>query len=123
MKYSISKWINETVKSSTSNWAVITFRCDGYVINGHGIKQSVWGDGATSPKAKIEKALEWTITEFKRKHGRKLKFASYFGGEQSIGVFPHIHALLELPVDLDINQLTQYLSTLWKRKLLKTLNA
>ena len=83
MNYSINEWIEETVNASSFNWAVLTFRCDGYVVNGHGKKQSVWGNGATCSREKVTKALDWTITEFKRKYGRRLKFVSYLGGELS----------------------------------------
>ena len=123
MKYSINEWIEETVNASSCNWAVITFRCDGYVSNGHGKKQSVWSNSATCSREKVIKALDWSITEFKRKHGRRLKFVSYLGGEQSADVFPHIHALLELPSEMDEVQLQETLLILWKRKLFKTLNA
>ena len=123
MKYSINDWIEQTVNAKTSNWVVLTFRCDGYVVNGHGKRQSVWGNGATCSREKVTTALDWTITEFKRKHGRRLKFVSYLGGEQSADVFPHIHALLELPIEIDEVQLQETLSILWKKKLFKTLNA
>lgn len=123
MKYTINDWIEETVSAEPSNWVVLTFRCDGHVLNGHGKKQSVWGNGATCSREKVTKALDWTITEFKRKHGRRLKFVSYFGGEQSAEVFPHIHALLELPEEIDEVQLKETLSILWKKKLFKTLKA
>jgi hypothetical protein len=52
-----------------------------------------------------------------------LKFVSYLGGEQSADVFPHIHALLELPIEIDEVQIQETLSLLWKKKLFKTLNA
>jgi hypothetical protein len=123
MKYTINEWIEGTVNASSCNWAVITFRCDGYVLNGHGKRQSVWGNGAICSREKVIKALDWTITEFKRKNGRRLKFVSYLGGEQSANVFPHIHALLELPLEMDEVQLEESLSILWKKKLFKTLDA
>ena len=123
MKYSINDWIQETVNASPSDWMVLTFRCDGYVLNGHGKSQSVWHDGATCSRERVIKALDWTITEFKRAHGRRLNFVSYLGGEQSAGVFPHIHALLESPLDMEEVQLKENLSQLWKKKLWKTLNA
>jgi hypothetical protein len=123
MKYTINDWIEQAVNAEPSNWVVLTFRCDGYVLNGHGKKQSVWGNGATCLREKVTKALDWTVTEFKRKHGRRLKFVSYLGGEQSADVFPHIHALLELPEEIDEVQLQETLSILWNKKLFKTLNA
>ena len=123
MNYSINDWIEQTVNASSCHWAVITFRSDGYVLNGHGKRQSVWGNGATCSREKVTKALDWTITEFKRKHGRRLKFVSYLGGEQTADVFPHIHALLELPLEIDEVHLEETLSILWKKKLFKTLNA
>ena len=52
-----------------------------------------------------------------------MKFVSYLGGEQSADVFPHIHALLELPLEMDEVHLEETLSILWKKKLFKTLNA
>ncbi len=123
MKYSINDWIQETVNASSSDWIVLTFRADGYVLNGHGKRQSVWGDGATCSRERVLKALDWTMTEFKRKHGRSLNFVSYLGGEQSAGIFPHIHALLESPLNLEEVQIKENLSQLWKKKLWKTLNA
>ena len=50
-----------------------------------------------------------------------MRFAAIVGGEPSIGVFPHIHALLELPQHTTPEEIVEYLASLWKRKLKKKL--
>ena len=51
-----------------------------------------------------------------------MKFAAFYGGEPSIGVFPHIHAVIEQPTHITQHDLTHYLDSLWNRKLFKLLN-
>ena len=121
MQYLINDWINHTVNTSNSKWWVLTFRCNGSVVNGHFKKQSVWNDKDTCSIEKVKTALSWTITEFRRKHGRDLKFAAYLGGEKSLDIYPHIHALLEEPIGIDALETKQILERLWKNKLIKTL--
>lgn len=121
MQCLINDWINNTIITSNSKWWVITFRCDGSVVNGHFKKLSVWNDSITCPIEKVKTALSWTITEFRRKHGRHLKFVAYLGGEISLDIYPHIHALLEQPIGIDAFETNQILERLWKNKLTKTL--
>jgi hypothetical protein len=91
------------------------------VFNGHFTKQSVWNDRNTCSIEKVKTALSWTITEFRRKHGRDLKFVAYLGGEQSLHIYPHIHALLKEPKNMDALETKIILERLWKNKLNKTL--
>jgi hypothetical protein len=50
-----------------------------------------------------------------------MRFAGFVGGEPTIGVFPHIHALIELPQHTTPEEIVEYLNSLWKRKLKKKL--
>jgi REP element-mobilizing transposase RayT len=50
-----------------------------------------------------------------------MRFAAFVGGEPSIGVFPHIHGLLELPQNTTPEEIVEYLASLWSRKLKKKL--
>ena len=121
MHFTINDWVNDTINTSNSKWWVLTFRCDGSVTNGHFKKQSVWNDRNTCSIEKVKTALSWTITEFRRKYGRDLKFVAYLGGEQSSHIYPHIHALLKEPKDMDALETEIILERLWKNKLNKTL--
>ena len=121
MKSSIESWISESISNSTSNWAALTFRVDGYVLNGHQQRQSCWKNDSTCIQQRVTKALEWTITEFRRKFFRKMRFAAFWGGESDGGIFPHIHAVLEAPTGMTGEEIHQYLSELWGKKVAKTL--
>ena len=48
-----------------------------------------------------------------------MRFVGYLGGEPSQGVYPHIHAILELPNGVSADDLVRYLSELWANKLKK----
>jgi hypothetical protein len=119
MTYAINDWINQTISDSSCEWMVLTFRSDAYVCNGHNRRQSVWNTNVTCSIEKVKKALDWTVTEFKRKNGRRLRFVSYLGGEQHLGIFPHIHGLIELPNNMSELQLKLCLEKLWIKKLKK----
>jgi hypothetical protein len=121
MKSSFESWITESISNSTSIWVALTFRVDGYVLNGHQQMQSCWKNDSTCIQQRVTKALEWTITEFRRKFFRKMRFAAFWGGDSDIGIFPHIHAVLEAPIGTTREEIQTYLSELWGKKLAKTL--
>lgn len=115
----INKWINDAVNKSENEWVVLTIRADGTVINGAGIRQTLWSTSASSSIDKVFRALDWTITEERRKHKKRLGFASWLGGDAKNGVHEHIHAVLEIPANCDKDEIVARLSYLWKRNLQK----
>ena len=122
MENHISSWIKDSINGSDKNWLSLVFRIDSFVLGADNSVRSAWHKGLVSPADRTIKALSWTITECRRKHNRKMKFAAFYGGEPSIGVFPHIHAVIEQPPHITQHDLTDYLDSLWNRKLLKLLN-
>ena len=117
----ITNWIKTTIDTSSKEWLFLTFRADGYVINRNNHHHSVWNTGAVPTIERVKMALGWTITECRRKHGRKMRFAAFVGGEPSIDIFPHIHAFLELPTHTSPDTMTEYLDLIWSKKLAKLL--
>ena len=117
----ITNWITTTIDTSPNQWLFLTFRADGYITNRNKHRHSAWTNGAVPTIEKVKTALSWTITECRRKHGRKMRFAAFVGGEPSIGVFPHIHAFLEMPKHTSHHSITEYLEMIWSKKLAKLL--
>ena len=117
----ITNWITTTIDTSSNEWLFLTFRADGYVINRNNHHHSAWNTGAVPTIERVKMGLSWTITECRRKHDRKMRFAAFVGGEPSIGVFPHIHAFLELPTHTTPDTMTEYLDLIWSKKLAKLL--
>ncbi|CAM8667268.1 hypothetical protein MCEMSE6_00534 [Oxalobacteraceae bacterium] len=117
----ITNWITTTIDTSSKEWLFLTFRADGYITNRNNHHHSVWNNGAVPTIERVKMALSWTITECRRKHDRKMRFAAFVGGEPSIGVFPHIHAFLELPTNTSHDTITEYLEMIWSKKLAKLL--
>ena len=117
----ITNWILTNLDTSSKEWLFLTFRADEYVTNRNKHRHFVWSNGAVPTIEKVKTALSWTITECRRKHGRKMRFAAFVGGEPSIGVFPHIHAFLELPTHTTHDTMTEYLDLIWSKKLAKLL--
>jgi len=121
MSKDITHWISNTIIESDSTWLALVFRVDGTVQFANKTKKSVWTQGCVSAFENTKCVLSWTITECRRKYDRKMRFAGFVGGEPSIGVFPHIHGLLELPHHTTPQEIVEYLASLWSRKLKKKL--
>ena len=121
MSNDISRWISNTIIESDSTWLALVFRVDGTVQFANKTKKSVWTQGCVSAFENTKCVLSWTITECRRKYDRKMRFSGFVGGEPTIGVFPHIHALLELPHHTTPQEIVEYLASLWSRKLKKKL--
>ena len=121
MSNDITRWISNTIIESESTWLVLVFRVDGTIKLANKTKKSVWAQGCVSAFENTKCVLSWTITECRRRYDRKMRFAGFVGGEPSIGVFPHIHALLELPQHTTPQEIVDYLDSLWSRKLKKKL--
>ncbi len=119
MKNSIAQWIETSIRESDGQWLALIFRADGIVVNGHLSPQSPWSQSATCSIELLKTALSWTITECRRHYSRRMRFVGYLGGEPSQGVYQHIHAILELPSGVSADELIQYLSDLWAKKLKK----
>ena len=117
----ITNWVMTTIDTSPNQWLFLTFRADGYITNRNKHRHSAWNNGAVPTIEKVKTALSWTITECRRKHGRKMQFVAFIGGEPAIGVFPHFHAFLELPTNTSQDTMTEYLDLIWSKKLAKLL--
>ena len=118
-KTDINQWIKTAVEQSGNEWVVLTIRADGTVKNGAQIKQKLWSSSATFSIDKVNRALDWTITEERRKHKKRLGFAAWLGGDVKNGVHDHIHAVLEIPAGCDKNEIVARLNYLWNQKLKK----
>ena len=119
VKNDINQWIASAVNESGNEWHVLTIRADGKVVNGSQKKQTLWSTSATFSIDKVTRALDWTITEERRKHKKRLGFAAWLGGDANNGVHDHIHALIEISANCDKNEIVGRLSYLWKRNLEK----
>ena len=120
MTNDFTHWLASSISESPNIWLFLLFRVDGTITNGHNLRQSVWSQSSISVIEKVKTALSWTITESRRKYNRHMKFAGYLGGEPDSGIFPHIHAVIELPIHTSQETLTEYLDYLWQRKLEKS---
>ena len=118
----INQWFAEEVLKSAKQWAICTFRADGTVRNAAAVKQTPWSTSASHAAERVIKALEWTVTELRRGHKKDLRFVSWIGGDESLGVKSHIHSAVELP-DGDLEMFRQRMEFLWQRNLEKTLKA
>ena len=121
MSKDITGWISDKIIESDTTWLALVFRVDGTVQFANKTKKSVWTQGCVSAFENTKCVLSWTITECRRRYDRKMRFAAFVGGEPTIGVFPHIHALIELPQHTTPQEIVEYLNSLWKRKLKKKL--
>ena len=88
--YIHTQHIQTEIEQSSSKWAVLTFRADGTVRNGFGTYQTVWCE-----LGRVEAALAWTLTSFRRAAKTPIRFAGYWGGDKH-GATKHIHGVLEL---------------------------
>lgn len=115
----INQWIKSSVEQSENEWVVLTIRADGTVKNGAQIRQKLWSTSATFSIDKVKRALDWTITEERRKHKKRMGFVAWFGGDVKNDVYDHIHAVLEIPAGCDKDEIVARLNYLWKRNLEK----
>ncbi len=120
-KNEITQWIEESLTSDLDNIAALTIRVDGCLKNGSQISQSAWSQSATYSIELVKTALDWTISQLRRAHKKTLKFVACLGGEQSLGVAGHFHALLEYPAGVDKDQFIDRLRKLWARNVAKKL--
>ena len=121
MSNDITHWISNTIIESDSTWLALVFRVDSNISFANSTKKSVWAQGCVSAFENTKSVLSWTITECRRKYDRKMRFSGFVGGEPTVGVFPHIHALIELPHHTTPEDIVDYLDSLWSRKLKKKL--
>jgi hypothetical protein len=120
MKNEITHWIEQSfAKSDANNIAVLTIRADGCLKNAAAILQTAWSQNATSSISLVIKALDWTITELRRDN--QFKFVAFMGGEASLGIAAHFHALLEYPAGVDQKLFIQRLEQLWAQKVARAL--
>jgi hypothetical protein len=116
-----SAWIQHNVEQDNSErWFPLTFRVDSAVRNAQNIAQSPWSRDPTYAFALVTRALDWTITELRRYH-KRLQFVSWIGGNESVGVRTHIHAIIRIPDSQDASAFVDRLQTIWHRNLVKTL--
>ena len=119
-KNEITHWIEQSfAKSDVDNIAVVTIRVDGCLKNAAAILQTAWSQNATSSISLVIKALDWTITQLRRNN--QFKFVAFMGGEASLGIAAHFHALLEYPAGVDQKLFIQRLEQLWAQKLARAL--
>lgn len=119
-KNEITHWIEESFsKSDLDNIAVVTMRVDGCLKNAAAILQTAWSQNATSSISLVIKALDWTITQLRRKN--QFKFVAFLGGEASLGIAAHFHAVLEFPVEVDKELFVKRLEQLWAQKVARAL--
>ena len=117
MKRDYCNWIQTHIEQSNSEWFAITLRADSSILNFAGQRQSVWH---SSSIGRVKTAHSWAISHLRRQVHRKMQYAAFLGGEQRNGVFPHIHAVLELS-DASIDEVQTKLSELWQHYLNKSL--
>ena len=119
-KNEITHWIEQSfAKSDVDNIAVVTIRVDGCLKNAAAILQTAWSQNATSSISLVIKALDWTITQLRRNN--QFKFVAFMGGEASLGIAAHFHALLEYPAGVDQKLFIQRLEQLWAQKVARAL--
>ena len=107
----ILNWIQTEVQESTNEWLALTFRVGGTFSNGFGLQQSPW----RQPE-KIKTALAWTISAARRRlKGKNLRFCGYLGGDDLADVFPHIHALMEVPFGNTSKEIIEVLRPYWQQ--------
>ena len=119
MKRDYCNWIQTHIEQSNSEWLAVTLRADSSISNFAGQRQSVWH---SSSIGRVKTAHRWAITQLRRQFNRKMQYAAFLGGEQRLGVFPHIHAVLELS-DASSDEVQTKLNHLWQHylnKLFKT---
>jgi hypothetical protein len=76
------------------SWHALTLRADTRITNASGSTQDLFSDNATHSRDLVDKALSWAITEQRRKEkSSSFYFVAIHGGDRSIGVQPHFHAL------------------------------
>ena len=117
MKRDYCNWIQTHIEQSNSEWLAITLRADSSISNFAGQRQSVWH---SSSIGRVKTAHSWAITQLRRQVNRKMQYAAFLGGEQRLGVFPHIHAVLELS-DASSDEVQTKLNHLWQHYLNKSL--
>jgi hypothetical protein len=103
-------------------WYDMTLKIDGEVRNGAKCAQSPWSTDASGTFPLVMRALDWTVTELRRRH-KKLQFVPYIGGNQAMDIRTHIHALIRIPDEHDPAVFIERLHSVWKRNLVKTLKS
>jgi hypothetical protein len=120
----ICSWIKSCVDNDdfADKWLPITFKIDSAVRTAEGAVHSPWSQGAIATFQKVQKALDWTITELRR-YNKGLQFVAWIGGNESIGVRTHIHALIRVPDSETSENFVRQIQRLWMAKLEKSLKA
>jgi hypothetical protein len=68
---------------------------------------------------RTKRALKWTHTRLQNRLCRRsqLRFIPWWGGEEDVGIAPHIHALVELPATVDLDCLEYFANRYWRSRL------
>jgi hypothetical protein len=118
----LTNWISDSVLEGKGQLFSLTFRADKTVKNGASLKQTVWSRSQTQSVQLVYKALNWTITESKRKF-KEMKFVGFEGGDEKSGTQGHIHALLLIGEERDAVAVYEKMNYLWSRNLNTSLKA
>jgi hypothetical protein len=118
----LTNWISQSILEGEGQLFSLTFRADKTVKNGAALKQSVWSRSQTQSVQLVHKALDWTITEMRRKY-KEMKFVGFEGGDENSGTQGHIHALLLIGDDRDAVAVYEQMNYLWYRNLNKKLKS
>ena len=111
----ITRWIRQTIESSRHDWIVLTLRIDGVLKNTYGATQSPWNPSVLGSLSKIETALEWALGMLRRRLGKKIQFVAYHGGDYGKGIYPHIHAIAEVPAGVEPAAVVEFLQKYWQQ--------
>lgn len=118
---SLCDWIQQNAsQNDAERWFPLTFRVDSVVVNAAQIAQSPWSRSPTQAFQSVLRALDWSVTELRRRH-KRLPFVAWTGGSEAVGVRTHIHAIVRVPDGLEPSAFAERLEALWRRNLVKTL--
>ena len=116
--YTIRDWLEQSLINSHTNWYFSTFKVIGTYRDVLGTRRQIFND-LSEPK--ILRALDWTITNYRRTYKYQFRFVPFSGGSKELGINKHIHAFIEIPPNCDDDFFTKVLKKTWSSCLSKSL--
>jgi hypothetical protein len=116
--YTIRDWLEQSLINSDTNWYFSTFKVIGTYRDVLGVRRQIFND-LSEPK--ILRALDWTITNYRRTYKYQFRFVPFSGGSKELGINKHIHAFIELPLIIDESEFSKTIRNSWTNYLSKSL--
>jgi hypothetical protein len=106
----IQDWLEKCLLHSSNDWYFTTFKVSGTYKDNLGMRRQIFND-ISEPR--ILRALDWTITNYRRRFKYQFRFVPFIGGSKELGINKHIHAFIELSPNCDAEYFLKDINKRW----------